>query len=1669
MENRLQRRSIVTVLLVTVLAIIAGISVLFACLNAIADEGGQANEQGPAATIYLGIERLNDNESNTYYYDSFERGWEAGVNRAATAYAANSKSYVKVILEKDWIADHSEGFGTGEHFSAGRIFLKNSANIVLDLKGHKIDRALTEGVASGQVMQISGGLTLEDSVGGGKITGGYNKLDGSVYGGGVYVKGGTFTMNAGRIENNRAHGAAVFGVGVTVADGGTFILNAGTITNNSNTSDLNSYGGGVCVYSSGSFVMNNGTITNNAAVFGGGVACYEVSGSAITVNGGSIYNNRANCGNSGATHSGGGAICVYNQGGLTLNGGSITNNRTDGYGGAIYVYGSTQASNLHIAGGEINNNIASSIDGNAYGGGVAVRAGNSSASVVAEMTGGKITDNRVIANCENDTLPTGGESYKAIGGGLYIGGASFELKGGEIGTNESSSFMSDDTVGNLNNTCDGRRTYGGGVGVADSGSLIMSGGSIKNNRATTGGGLNVDGGLVMSGGNITDNEGANGGGLYLTENARVSLSGKPVIESNYNVRDNGSGSGNNRTPSNLYIDAADARRPKIVGAFDDEARIHVYVNESLIEEGLSFTQGYGENNRQFVSVDGKAANDKDDPTNGIWVYANPYRYFISDTVYSGNDEASEQHIMVLENGELGIARNSIKFVVTFLHRNNPSISTGEYIYGDANAQSPAWNYCLCIYGENEYAKSIAAYVDGEQVGEIFEVGSDAGVYTIKAKPGEGETAAVFSVVVKAKELTNSDVTVEPSKEDLVYDKTPKAPQSCKVTYKIKNEVLVKDVDYTLSYENNINAGKEAKVIVTFIGNYTGTASATFTIKPAKANGVTITVDWQAKVGEEWIDFNSKNAQKNTFYYDGTDQSGKIRAKITIVGAEEQPIIQTVYAKGVEGDELQNEEMFLEFSKGSAPVSAFMDASTSYGIILQGDFNYETPDFFFIQGIVMGKRELNISQDTVDDYVENNGVVTSRLWKLQIGTNNPSYSSLLDKPTYVVDGAGITGELIDSYARYRETELSLVLNEDYVIYGDMTVAQLLEISSQVKYSHEGDRVGTMGGQSKVVTTVTLTLGPNYNTGNADNTIVLTKEWYIITMSNELLNAGDGSSISSRELQGWTFGCKTSEVQGYAFRSEHGDTLFYSYYKLNEDGTAGSPAGQFALKYSNDTSRAYKLFYKVITGEDGEMIADLNSPLNDDNYLYTFNYGLKAGSYMLEVTVPQREAHTGPHAHWWDNNVIAEDNGAIYYKLVYNFTFKVGTYAISNKDGKANAGITWEFPENVTAEYNGEANNIVKPTIKLNGKLLVEGEDYTLSSESVNVGMAVLTVEGIDSLTGKFTIEDAYEIVMARNGWQIVPYIMHWTYSEFKKEVNLITASTYLLDDPSHLWYSITSDEKGTQAIKGLEHFTVDSNWQVPDDVAQILKGLSALTYYLCAHVDGNDNYYALETQIIPFTVFTANNSWEVTPTVNMWVEGRYNEKELDENGNEVKRIVVTPVFGKENVHIHIEDDNGKVIYDTDEGIDLLAEAKAGRYTLTAYVDGSADYTGLPQYTLIFSIFEKPGLPWWSVLLIVVGALGLAALVIFILWKNGVFRIVTDKILVAIRTRVSVEATIASVRAAKMMEEGRKSVEAAKRRDRADELHKKAEKDSLTPEESEELRALEEQIKADKANS
>ena len=226
---------------------------------------------------------------------------------------------------------------------AGSITIGNTPSggkIILDLFGHSVT-----GNGKDNVVKVdSGNLTLNDSKGGGTITGGTT---------GVYLQNGSsFTMEGGTISGNTTGSN---GGGVYVGKDSTFNMKDGEISGNTvkdymyKDKHYEADGGGVLV-EGGTFNMSGGTITNNSAIGGngGGVAVkdYYDSGkfaghSTFNMTGGTISNNHADTGNPNSQNEPigqGGGVYVGHGAGFNLNGGTISGNTAD-EGGGIFTEG----------------------------------------------------------------------------------------------------------------------------------------------------------------------------------------------------------------------------------------------------------------------------------------------------------------------------------------------------------------------------------------------------------------------------------------------------------------------------------------------------------------------------------------------------------------------------------------------------------------------------------------------------------------------------------------------------------------------------------------------------------------------------------------------------------------------------------------------------------------------------------------------------------------------------------------------------------------------------------------------------------------------------------------------------------------------------------------------------------------------------------------------------------------------------------------------------------------------------------------------------------------------------------------------------------------------------------------------------------------------------------
>jgi hypothetical protein len=106
-------------------------------------------------------------------------------------------------------------------------------------------------------------------------------------------------------------------------------------------------------------------------------------------------------------------------------------------------------------------------------------------------------------------------------------------------------------------------------------------------------------------------------------------------------------------------------------------------------------------------------------------------------------------------------------------------------------------------------------------------------------------------IVDLKKISAAEIALEQT--DFVYDGNPYTPA---VTVTDEGKTLKEGVDYTVSYKNNVNAGT-ASVILTGMGDYSGSVTKTFEIKPRNLSDVVV-----------------KLSSRN-FDYDGTAKTPKV--------------------------------------------------------------------------------------------------------------------------------------------------------------------------------------------------------------------------------------------------------------------------------------------------------------------------------------------------------------------------------------------------------------------------------------------------------------------------------------------------------------------------------------------------------------------------------------------------------------------------------------------------------------------------------------------------------------------------------------------------------------------------------------------------------------------------
>lgn len=631
------------------------------------------------------------------------------------------------------------------------------------------------------------------------------------------------------------------------------------------------------------------------------------------------------------------------------------------------------------------------------------------------------------------------------------------------------------------------------------------------------------------------------------------------------------------------------------------------------------------------------------------------------------------------------------------------------------------------------------------------------------------------------------------------------------------------------------------------------------------------------------------------------------------------------------------------------------------------------------------------------------------------------------------------------------------------------------------------------------------GMDITVTNSGATATVTKDWYIVDISNWLMGSGGSEYTMSGHIYGDTtysvvapalaFGT-SDKITMHLFLDgvEVGDTSGFGVDRMPEYINYVMPAGNYTLRIDvagleaedpeDQTMVWHNSFSETLsfTVEKAELpAAELEALINeltahdqDNPYIYdvtdsqifdgeaedkvnaltgktanldrtgtAWENSDKYGPFIVEYNLSRWQNDSYYTSLNYDgNHALTPDTYTVYFRVSapnymsstdgedrFTYKFTLVKYEVLDAPTVSNAGLV----------YTGSR---VLPDVVENSKYeilwndpngYVSGGEHSVSFRLYDeVHYRWKAGAGVDGNT----VRVSYTVAAATNETIVSLNLVGWSFETYDTALNNIRFAVKFLDANEKIYFSVFKKGEATAYNSDLTDFTLVYDEELKMEVVSgaVLNALNSLpagSYILKAKVNATANYKAFDPEPeVEFSITKANNSWAAdkdSVVLPGWIVGEYNAKK--------NAIVVNPAHG--TACIRVTDLSGKVVYfDSEKKINKLNECEVGRYLVTAWVNETDDFAELAPRTFTIEVFEKAGWPWWVTLVVTLGALGLAALIIFILWKKGVFQILTEKIAVAIRTRASIDATIAAVRAAKREDEAKKSVKAAEAKERAE---------------------------------
>ena len=593
------------------------------------------------------------------------------------------------------------------------------------------------------------------------------------------------------------------------------------------------------------------------------------------------------------------------------------------------------------------------------------------------------------------------------------------------------------------------------------------------------------------------------------------------------------------------------------------------------------------------------------------------------------------------------------------------------------------------------------------------------------------------------------------------------------TIKFECNDIVNGVDYTLTYENNVNVTTEAKVIVTFKGNLNGSVTKTFTITALSIGDEKVAVDDienQTYTGSEItplpvVKYNGNELIKDTDYtltYANNTNAGD--GTITITGM---------------GNFCSNREIVFTISQ--------RDISTG-SVSLVDTFIYYLDPVLIDETIRVDSKNLTLGTDYSIEYHQ--GSLTGTIVDIPVDAGT-YYVVFVGKGNYT---GNLSASLVISPLDIKSQYITIEDIQDEVYTGD-------EIEPIPVIALSGT---TLSNSNYSLTyfdniNVSTNVARIYIEGNGN--LTSSRTIYFNIVEADIANA----DIDAIEDQTYTGSAITPEpILTYNGKSLVKDIDYRVSYSNNINVTSAGDASVVVTGIGNFTNTITKLFtINPLNISGGELIYD-------EELTYT---GLEL---IPNVTLKV------------DGKTLVKDTD---YTIVASNNINVGTEASVSVTGKGNYTGTINFSFAITARslseteiesvpsQNYTGSNITPvPSITFDTRPLTNGVDFECSYENnINVGTATITI------TGKGNFEGS-EVVTFEIGSLVISSltlgITTFVYDTVEKfpGVTVKYGSTILTQNVD---YTIEGDISATNVgeyvitIKGIGAYngTLNKNWSI----------------------------------------------------------------------------------------------------------------------------------------------------------------------------------------------------------------------------------------------------------------